>query len=139
LVRDVGGRVNRLIAILTLMKDGCEDPSGYIGCCGAYCKTCRALAEGACKGCKLGYDTGERDIGKARCRIKVCCYGEKKFETCADCPDYDTCETISGFHNKKGYKYKKYHESLEFIRKNGYGEFIKAAGKWKGAYGRLGD
>ncbi|ADN35212.1 hypothetical protein Mpet_0438 [Methanolacinia petrolearia DSM 11571] len=132
-----GGRVNRLIVILTVMNAGCEDPARYIGCCGAYCKTCRALAEGTCRGCKPGYDKGERDIRKARCRIKVCCFGEKKFETCADCPDYDACDVISVFHNKKGYKYIKYHESLEFIRKNGYDEFIEAAGKWKGAYGRL--
>lgn len=126
-----------MIVIFTMMRNGSEDPSRYIGCCGAYCKTCRALSEGACRGCKLGYDAGERDIRKARCRIKICCFGEKRLETCAECPDYDACETISGFHNKNGYKYKKYHDSLEFIRKKGNDEFIKAACKWKGPYGRL--
>lgn len=116
----------------------CRDiPERLVGCCGAYCKTCRALAEGACKGCKLGYDTGERDIGKARCRIKLCCFGEKRLETCAECQDYDKCDIISGFHNKKGYKYKKYRESLEFIRKYGYGKFAESAAGWNGAYGRL--
>jgi hypothetical protein len=37
----------------------------YIGCCGAYCKTCKPFIEGACKGCKIGFDTGERGINKA--------------------------------------------------------------------------
>lgn len=121
------------------MKGGREDPEIYVGCCGAYCKTCRALAEGACKGCKLGYGSGERDIEKAKCRIKVCCFGEKGFETCADCPGYDTCGIIGEFYGKKGYKYKKYRESLEFIRRCGYGKFFESADGWKGAYGKLED
>ena len=116
-----------------------ENPERFVGCCGAYCKTCRALAERSCKGCKLGYDSGDRDITKARCPIKLCCFGEKRFETCADCPDFEICEIISTFFSKKGYKYKKYRESLEFIRKYGYGEFVESAAGWKGAYGRLDD
>jgi hypothetical protein len=34
-------------------------------------------------------------------------------------------------------KYRKYRESVEFIRDTGYGEFIKRADKWKGPYGKL--
>jgi len=30
----------------------------FIGCCGAYCKTCKAFIDGSCKGCKLGYQEG---------------------------------------------------------------------------------
>jgi hypothetical protein len=43
-----------------------------IGCCGAYCKTCRTSTSGSiCRGCKLGYGDGERDIDKAKCKINV--------------------------------------------------------------------
>ena len=109
-----------------------------IGCCGAYCKTCRTSATGNhCRGCKLGYEEGERDINKARCRIKVCCFKERKLETCADCPDYSTCEIIYSFHDKSGYKYKKYKQSIEFIKKNGYAKFIEMANDWNGPYGKL--
>ena len=44
-----------------------------IGCCGAYCKTCKVYREALCKGCKVGYDTEERDISRAKCAMKVCC------------------------------------------------------------------
>jgi hypothetical protein len=63
----------------------CKNSVRFIGCCGAFCKTCKAFIEGFCKGCKLGYDKGERDIGKAKCKMKVCCFRERKLETCADC------------------------------------------------------
>jgi len=69
--------------------------------------------------------------------MKRCCLIEKKLETCADCPEYGDCPTIQGFFAKKGYKYKKYRESLEFIRKYGYRAFLESARSWKGAYGQL--
>jgi hypothetical protein len=108
-----------------------------IGCCGAYCRTCRALADGSCRGCKLGYENGERDINKARCKIKVCCFKGRGFETCADCSDYSSCSIIQGLYSKKGYKYGKYRQSTEFIRQNGYDSFLRIADSWTGAYGRL--
>ena len=109
-----------------------------IGCCGAYCKTCRASTTGSnCRGCKLGYETGERDIKKSRCKIEVCYFRDRQFETCADCPDYPHCELIQGLYNKKGYKYKKYKQSVEFIKEKGYATFIKIASSWKGPYGRF--
>lgn len=37
----------------------------------------------------------------------------------------------------KSYKYKKYKQAIEFIRKEGYSKFIKLADKWNGAYGKL--
>lgn len=107
-----------------------------IGCCGAYCKTCRPFKEGYCKGCKLGYGEEKRNIKDAKCKMKVCCF-KKNLETCADCSDYLECKIILNFHSKKGYKYKKYKQSIEFIRKNGYAEFLKAVSKWKCAYGGL--
>lgn len=109
-----------------------------IGCCGAYCKTCRAFTTGgACRGCKLGYDTGERDLQKSRCKIKNCCFREKHLETCADCSEYPKCKIIHGMYNKNGYKYGKYRQSMEFIRNNGYDAFLKIADKWTGPYGKL--
>jgi hypothetical protein len=107
-----------------------------IGCCGAYCKTCKPFLEGFCKGCKLGYEEGKRDLNKAKCQMKVCCFKERKMETCADCLDYP-CEILEEFWNKNGWKYKQYKKQLEFIRKNGYEHFIEKANGWKNAYGRL--
>ena len=106
-----------------------------IGCCGAYCGTCKVIRENFCKGCKLGYKEGQRDINKARCKIKVCCI-KKKNNSCADCSEYESCDIIREFHNKNGYKYRKYKEAIEFIRANGYEEFIRVAEPWKMQYGR---
>ena len=105
-----------------------------IGCCGAYCGTCRAFGS-PCKGCSLGYRTGERDLAKAKCRIKVCCVS-KHFSTCADCEQYAHCPTLREFHSKPGYKYRKYHEALEFIRAHGYDSFLAIAHGWRGACGK---
>jgi len=99
--------------------------------------TCKPFIEGFCKGCKLGFDTGERDIEKAKCKIKICCFKEMRYDTCADCSDLNTCKTIGDWYAKKGYKYQKYRQAIEFIRKNGYTDFIKLANNWKGAFGKL--
>ncbi|HWS21379.1 MAG TPA: DUF3795 domain-containing protein [Methanoregula sp.] len=117
--------------------DHIPDSEKYIGCCGAYCRTCRAFTQGFCRGCKLGYEQGERSIEKARCKIKMCCFRDRKLETCADCADFTSCMIISGLYEKKGYKYGKYKESNEFIRKNGYAAFLKSADTWKGPFGKL--
>jgi hypothetical protein len=109
-----------------------------IGCCGAYCKTgLTSFSGSSCRGCKLGYEIRGRNISRAKCKIKACCFWERKFETCADCPDYPACRTIRDFYEKEGHKYKKYKQSIEFIRKNGYGKFIKTAENRKGPYGKL--
>jgi hypothetical protein len=107
-----------------------------IGCCGAYCKTCPAWTTKFCRGCKLGYKDGKRDINKTKCKIKACCFKERKYETCADCKDYPKCKIIQDFYSKKGYKYKKYKQAIEFIRENGYPKFLKIANKWKCQYGK---
>lgn len=70
--------------------------------------------------------------------MKVCCIERLGTAcTCADCPDYPACPIIRDFHGKGGFKYKKYKESLEFIRCHGYGRFLKLADAWKGPYGKL--
>ncbi|MBN2460476.1 MAG: DUF3795 domain-containing protein [Candidatus Cloacimonetes bacterium] len=106
-----------------------------LGCCGAYCKTCPAFRDKSCPGCKLGYQEGRRDISKAKCKMKVCCF-RKQYISCADCNVYDSCPIILEFFGKKGYKYKKYREALDYIRKNGYAKFIRIASNWKIQYGR---
>lgn len=117
------------------MKEG--DLIKFIGCCGAYCKTCQPYVQGFCKGCKLGYDNKKRDISKAKCPMKVCCIRDKKLVSCADCNEYDTCKILQGFYAKKGYKYRKYNQATEYIRKNSYKKFLASAEKWSGAYGKL--
>lgn len=106
-----------------------------VGCCGAYCKTCRVLLENTCGGCKIGYANGERDINKAKCKMKVCCI-KKEYITCGDCSEYSTCEILQGFYHKNGYKYEKYKQATEYIRQNGYEKFLEVADKWKNAYGK---
>lgn len=106
-----------------------------IGCCGAYCKTCKAFVDKTCKGCKVGYEKGERDIAKAKCKIKVCCMN-KKFQSCADCPEYKICTVINDLYNKKGHKYGKYRQATVFIKENGYDAFLKIADMWTNAYGK---
>ncbi|MFH2020616.1 MAG: DUF3795 domain-containing protein [archaeon] len=113
------------------------NPKRYIGCCGAYCKTCKLFIEEVCKGCKIGFDTGERDINKAKCKIKLCCFRDKKLDTCADCVKLESCNIVCSWYAKKGYKYKKYKQAIDFIKKNGYSKFIILADEWKGAYGNL--
>ena len=108
-----------------------------IGCCGAYCRTCLTSITGStCRGCKLGYEGGGRDINKSKCRIKLCCFRDKGLETCADCDDFSSCVTIQGLYARSGYKYHKYRQSLIFIRENGYQAFLNIADSWKGPYGK---
>lgn len=106
-----------------------------IGCCGAYCKTCREYGK-TCKGCKVGYSDGSRNLAKAKCKIKVCCIG-KGHATCADCSAYDDCHTIQIFHNHAGYKYGKYKQDIAFIRAYGYADFLERTATWTGACGKL--
>ena len=112
-----------------------EDPIRFVGYCGAYCKTCKPFIEGSCKGCKLGYEKGERSINRSKCEMKLCCFRDKKLENCADCQEYSECDTINNFYGKNGYKYKKYKQNNEFIRENGYSKFISLTNNWKNAYG----
>jgi len=69
--------------------------------------------------------------------MKVCCLN-KGYETCAECPEFDSCEVVQGFFGKNGYKYRKYREASEFIRTHGYAEFVAKANQWTGSYGSLG-
>jgi len=109
--------------------------SELVGCCGAYCKTCPPFLEGQCAGCKIGYKEGKRDLGKAKCKIKLCCI-KKGFQSCADCGEFP-CSINSEFYGKNGHKYLRYKASLEFIRGHGYDEFAERAKDWKRAYGKL--
>jgi len=107
-----------------------------IGCCGAFCGTCPVMKENLCKGCKIGYQTGEREISKAKCKMKVCCI-QKKLVSCADCSEFGTCDILQNFYSKNGYKYKKYKESLDYIRSSGYEKFLETANNWTKQYGKI--
>lgn len=52
------------------------------------------------------------------------------YETCADCPEWDACDLIQEWYTK-GYYHGKCRQSIEFIRKEGYGEFIRMTNKWE--------
>jgi hypothetical protein len=106
-----------------------------IGCCGAVCATCQPFMNKICRGCKVGYITGERDLNKAKCKVKVCCI-KKGFATCADCGSLASCSIIQDWHGKNGYKYGKYKQAIEYIKENGYPAFIDIAKCWKGPYGK---
>jgi len=107
-----------------------------IGCCGAVCKTCSPYINKICRGCKTGYEIGERNINKTKCKIKICSV-KKSFISCGDCSEYISCKLILGLYGKNGYKYKKYKESMAFIREHGYDAFLKRITAWKSAYGIL--
>ena len=106
-----------------------------LGCCGAYCKTCKVFQDKLCKGCKVGYFDNSRDLSKAKCKIKICCI-TKGYSSCADCDKLKSCETIQSFFSKNGYKYKKYNEAILFINQYGYKNFFSIANSWKMQYGR---
>ncbi|MEN6417615.1 MAG: DUF3795 domain-containing protein [Clostridiaceae bacterium] len=107
-----------------------------VGCCGAYCLTCKVFKENLCKGCKLGYGPGERDLSKAKCAMKVCCM-RRGLMSCADCAEFETCLVLAAFYGHAGYKYRKYREAAAFIRAHGYDAFLRRADGWSGAYGKL--
>ena len=108
-----------------------------IGCCCAYCKTCRAFREGHCRGCRLGYDNGQRDIRRAKCKIKVCCMRERQLQTCADCDEFSFCAILENWYKKASGKYQRYKKSGEYIREHGYESFVKVADRWKDSCGKL--
>ena len=106
-----------------------------LGCCGAYCKTCKAFTGNFCKGCKIGYADKSRDFSKAKCKMKVCCMS-KGYISCADCGALDSCALMQTFFVKNGYKYKKYKQAIMHIRENGYKKFFSIANSWKMQYGK---
>ncbi len=108
-----------------------------IACCGCHCKTCKAFTSNNCRGCRLGYDSGERDINKAKCKIKLCCIKSKNLITCADCDEFDQCIIISAKFKPGSRDNKKCLESLEYIKNHGYIGFLAKADKWKNHFGKL--
>jgi hypothetical protein len=118
-------------------KNHKESSETYIACCGAYCKTCKPYIEGHCKGCKLGYEPNKRDINKAKCKIKLCCFRNNKFDTCAECDKFISCKIFNGRFKIGTRNHKKYQEALLFMKNNGYSKFIELADKWKGPNGKL--
>lgn len=84
----------------------------------------------------MGYEDNEREISKARCKIKVCCISHHH-QSCSDCSEYAECSILNSFYSKNGYKYRKYKQATEFIKKNGYTAFLVIADKWLNAHGKF--
>jgi hypothetical protein len=113
------------------------DEKEYIGCCGAYCKTCRSFIREKCNGCKIGFDTKERNINMSRCKVKLCCFRDYKFDTCADCTKLNSCNIMEKWYKKNGGKYSMYKKLLEFIKDTGYSKYISIANNWKREFGEI--
>ena len=64
-----------------------------------------------CNGCNV---KGETFVGCLNCQIRSCCI-ENKYETCADCGEYEDCEMINGFFLVPSHEEAK--NNLEKIRK----------------------
>ena len=79
----------------------------------------------------------ERDIDRAKCKMKLCCFRDHELQTCADCDEYLGCELIHEWF-AKGHKYGKYRQAIEHIREYGYDSFLVIADGWKDASGRYG-
>ncbi len=54
-----------------------------ISYCGLYCGNCRAYNKGNCPGCREKTDAGW-------CKVRTSVV-ERRYFTCADCPEMDTC------------------------------------------------
>ena len=106
-----------------------------MGCCGAYCGTCKVKAASACKGCGWGYAEGLRELEKAKCPVKRCGLG-KGFSSCAECPEAESCGILGEFHGRNGEKYRKYRQAIQYIRRFGYPAFFAVADGWKDAKGK---
>ncbi|NLI53920.1 MAG: hypothetical protein GX417_06275 [Clostridiales bacterium] len=57
------------------------------------------------------------------------------YDSCADCAQYGSCETLAEFYGHEGYKYKKYRQATQYVRAHGYDAFFRIADRWSGAYG----
>lgn len=67
--------------------------------------------------------------------MKKCCVS-KKFTSCADCNEINSCLISQEFYSKTGYKYKKYKQAIDYIRSNDYPIFLKQTEKWTMQYGK---
>ena len=54
--------------------------------CGVYCGACPSFGK-SCLGCASN-DTNQSRRSKWGCKIRNCCYEEKKFDFCIDCLEY---------------------------------------------------
>lgn len=99
------------------LADGRWEVEREAGCHGSGCGC------GAC--CGAGHVPGYRET-TARCRIDIRCFDDKGLTRCADCPDYENCDTVLDLFAE---------DSCEYER--GYAEFLEAAHAWKAAYGKL--
>lgn len=71
------------------LEDWSKLYSDYLG------KACLTLKDMNCKGCR---QEDNIFVGCLNCQIRRCC-GERKFVTCADCENFETCDVLNGFYS----------------------------------------
>lgn len=55
--------------------------------CGVYCGACPSF-EKSCYGCSSEDDAKNKRKSRCSCKIRMCCYNEKKVNFCFECTDF---------------------------------------------------
>jgi hypothetical protein len=90
--------------------------------CGVYCGACPSYYKGTCYGCSSGRT--QKRTSKWGCKIRRCCVGEHKFDSCSQCCEFP-CTLITRLQKshlgEKKFRYRE--EIVDNLRK------IKEIGK----------
>jgi len=83
-----------------------------VSCCGIYCGACPSFLKKSCFGCRSKDKTQKRK-SKWGCKIRNCCFNEKKLHFCFDCDDY-ACKDLAHLRNShlEDPKYEYRHKML---------------------------
>lgn len=101
----------------------------FIGACGLDCGLCpryHASGPSRCPGC-AGRDFEQKH---PRCGFITCCVEQKHLETCAQCPDWESCDRVNRIIEgaKLGDSFISYQSlanNYALIQKNGIEEFVR--------------
>ncbi len=101
----------------------------FVGACGLDCGLCpryHTSGPSRCPGC-AGNDFEQKHPA---CGFITCCVTQKHLETCAQCPDWASCERVSRIMegSKQGDSFISYRPlvaNFAFIQKNGIEEFAR--------------
>jgi hypothetical protein len=96
--------------------------------CGVFCKACPSFNK-TCLGCSSDSKNQKRK-SKWSCKIRKCCYEEKKIDYCGYCGNFP-CEKlnkklINSHKGENNYRYRhEIPENMKSLRKHGIDKFIK--------------